>query len=151
MKASARHLRISPKKANVIAYLVRGKHAQEASQFLDAVPKKGAKMFKKIIDSAIANAKNNDAEATDNLYLVSIYVTKASSFRRGVPASRGRVAPIVKRNSHVFVELGAQQEVGSKKQEEKNEDTSAPEKSKNTKPKAAKKKTVAKSVSDDKK
>jgi len=105
MKANAQHLRISPKKLNVIAHLVRGRGAIEASNLLTGVPKKGADMLKKVLDSAIANAKHNDATAPDNLVISQVYVTKASVLRRGVPASRGRVAPIKKRNSHLFIEL----------------------------------------------
>ena len=156
MQANAKHLRLSPKKANVIAYLVRGRNAQEASNLLNAVNKKGADLFKKVIDSAIANAKNNDGvDNVENLVISSIYVTKASTLRRGVPASRGRIAPIKKRNCHVFVELSAPTQADKKpktnktkknteeniKKKEKTPEKS--KKSKTTEPKTATKKPVA--------
>jgi len=105
MKASVKHIRISPKKANLVAGLVRGKSAEEALTFLKFANKKGADILYKVVASAVANAENNDAKSKDNLVLSSVVVTKGRTLRRGIPASRGRVAPIKKRSSHLFVEL----------------------------------------------
>ena len=105
MKASVKNVKISPKKASVIASLVRGKAAAHASQFLKVVNKKAAGIIKKVIDSAVANATNNEAKSADGLKIKSVVVTKGRVLRRGIPASRGRVAPIKKRYAHVFVEL----------------------------------------------
>ena len=105
MKASVKHIRISPKKANVIAGLVRGKSAQDALTFLKLANKKGADILYKVVASAVANAENNDGKSKENLYIASVVVTKGRTLRRGIPASRGRVDPIKKRSSHIFVEL----------------------------------------------
>lgn len=105
MKASVRDIRISPKKANLVAGLVRNKPAREAARYLALVNKRGAEIIKKVIDSAIANAKNNDGKSEDALLISRIVVTKGRTLRRSIPASRGRVAPIKKRSSHIFVEL----------------------------------------------
>ena len=59
MKAKAKLLRITPKKLNLIAELVRNKSANEAIEILEFAPKKGAKLLNKVIASAVANAKNN--------------------------------------------------------------------------------------------
>ncbi len=105
MKASVKHIRISPKKANLIAGLVRGKNAEEAITFLKFTNKKGADILEKVVASAVANAENNDGKAKSDLVISSVVVTKGRTLRRGIPASRGRVAPIKKRSSHIFVTL----------------------------------------------
>ena len=103
MKAIARSLRITPRKLNLIAGLVRNKKALDALSILSFTPKKGAKILYKAIKSAIANAENNFRQETDSLYIKEITVTKASTMKRGVPISRGRVNPILKRNAHMMV------------------------------------------------
>lgn len=105
MKAHVKHVRISPKKASLVAGLVRGKKAVQAVDYLRFVPKKAASILEKLIASAIANAENNDAAAKDKLQIKSLYVTKGRILKRGIPASRGRVMPIKKYTSHIFVEL----------------------------------------------
>ena len=109
MKASVRHIHISPKKAALVADLVRGKKADEALDFLKFADKKAAGIIYKLVSSAVANAENNDGKRKDSLTVEKIYVTKARKLRRGVPASRGRMMPIYKRHSHIFVELGEPQ------------------------------------------
>lgn len=111
MKASVKHIRISPKKANLIAGMIRGKSAKEALIFLKIANKKGADILYKVVASAVANAENNDGKSKENLILSSIVVIKGRTLRRGIPASRGRVAPIKKRSSHIFVELAEQAEI----------------------------------------
>jgi large subunit ribosomal protein L22 len=105
MKASVKHIRISPKKANLVAGIVRGKKATEALSFLKLANKKGADILYKVLASAVANAENNDGKSKDSLLIESIVVTKGRTLRRGIPASRGRVMPIKKRSSHLFVYL----------------------------------------------
>jgi large subunit ribosomal protein L22 len=108
MKASVKHIRISPKKANLVAGLVRGKPANEALVFLQFANKKAADILHKLIASAVANAENNDAKSANDLIIDKLVVTKGRTYRRGIPASRGRMMPILKRSSHIFVELGEQ-------------------------------------------
>lgn len=105
MKASVRHIHISPKKAALVADLVRGKKADEALDFLKFADKKAAGIIYKVVASAVANAENNEGKRKDSLTVGKIYVTKARKLRRGIPASRGRMMPIYKRHSHIFVEL----------------------------------------------
>ena len=105
MKAIVRNIRISPKKANLVAEMVRGKQVQEALNILKFTPKKAALMLYKVIDSAAANAENNQKLDRDNLFVKSLIVTKGPTFKRGMPVSRGRWHPILKRTSHVRVEL----------------------------------------------
>lgn len=103
MKAILKNARISPKKANVVAGMVRGAMVEEALNRLRFTPKKGARILYKVIHSASANAENNFKQKRSKLYIKEIVVGKAMTFKRGVPVSRGRVYPILKRNSHITV------------------------------------------------
>ncbi len=122
MKASAKHLRISPHKAMVVAGMLRGKSTEKALDFLKVANKKAADLLYKVLASAVANAENNEGKRSDNLVISRVCVTKGRTLRRGVPASRGRVAPIKKRSSHIFIEL-EEVSVIPQKVEEKKEKT----------------------------
>ncbi len=103
MKAILRQVRISPKKANLVAALVRNKKVSEACDILKFTPKKAAPILKKIIESASANAENNFKQNKDELYIKEIIVTEGPTYKRSIPVSRGRVHPILKRTSHITV------------------------------------------------
>lgn len=107
MKAILRRARISPKKANLVAGIVRGKNVREALTILKFTPKKGAKMIYKVVLSAASNAKNNFSQNMDDLYITQLLVTKGPTLKRWLPISRGRTHPILKRTSHITVEVGA--------------------------------------------
>lgn len=117
-KASAMYARISPRKARMIANLVRGKNAAEALQVLQYVTKAGAPVLKKVIESAIANAKvSKPDQDVDDLYISKAsvdYISKASvdegpnrNLRRWRPRAMGRATPVVKGVSHIVIELDA--------------------------------------------
>lgn len=119
MKAILRQISITPKKANLIAELVRNKTAMDAITILKFTPKKAAKILKKLISSAVANATNNLKQDKESLFIKEIIVTKGTVYKRGVPVSRGRVHPILKRTSHITVKLGqilSETEVAPKKE-----------------------------------
>lgn len=120
MKAIARHLRISPKKANLVAGLVRNKNAVDALAVLKFTPKKAAKILYKVVKSAISNASNNFKQKEEDLIIKEIVVTEGSTFKRSVPISRGRMHPILKRNSHITVVVGLAE--GDEPKTEKQED-----------------------------
>lgn len=105
MEATARHIRISPKKANLVAGLVRRKPVTEALDILKFTPKKAAPLIAKVIASAAANAKSNLKQEQDTLMIKEIIVNEGVTFKRSVPISRGRTHPIRKRNSHIKVIL----------------------------------------------
>lgn len=105
MQAIVRQSRISPKKARVVAQMVKGKEVKQALDILMFTPKKAAKIIYKLVDSAAANAKNNFNQSIDTLVISSIEVNKATVYRRHVPRSRGRVAPRRKPTSHIKVEV----------------------------------------------
>ncbi len=109
MKAIARALRITPKKLNLIALMVRNKDAKDALEILKYTPKKSAKILLKVLKSAISNAENNFKQDIDSLYVKEVVVGKATTFKRWLPASRGRAQPILKRNAHVTVTIGVRE------------------------------------------
>ena len=114
MKAIGRSLRITSKKINLIADLVRKKNAQEALDILKFTPKKGARILRKIVHSAIANAENNFKQSATTLFIKEIIVTQAATLKRSVPISRGRVHPRLKRTAHATVILGVREDVETK-------------------------------------
>ncbi|MBN2095801.1 50S ribosomal protein L22 [Candidatus Peregrinibacteria bacterium] len=121
MKAVLRRIRISPKKANLVAGLVRGKTVKEALAILKFTPKKGAKILYKVLHSAASNAKNNFKQSMDDLVVSKILVTKGPTYKRSVPISRGRVHPIRKRTCHITVEVGLPEGARVKKPVKKEE------------------------------
>lgn len=114
MKATAKTVRITPKKLNLIADLIRNKSAVEAMEILNFAPKKGAQLLNKVVASAVANAKTNFKQDENSLYIKEVIVTKASTFKRWLPASRGRTQPILKRNAHVTVTVAVREETPKK-------------------------------------
>ena len=106
MKAYLYSARIAPKKANLIAALVRGMTVEEAITQLEKTNKKGARLFEKLIASAAANAVHNDKQSRGQLRVQSVIVNQGMGMRRGVPMARGRIRPMRKFMSHIEVTLG---------------------------------------------
>lgn len=130
MKAILRRIRISPKKANLIAALIRNKDVQEALDILKFTPKKGALILRKVVESAAANAEANFKQKIDTLFIKEIIVTEGVTYKRSIPISRGRMHPILKRTSHITVKVEAKKEEKPKKSAPKKEEakTEKPEK-----------------------
>jgi large subunit ribosomal protein L22 len=106
-KASARFSKIAPRKARVIADLVRGRDVAEALQLLQFTPKRGARVMQRLLESAVANARQAGADV-DLLYVAQATVDKGPNkfFRRWRPRAMGRATRIVKGVSHIAVVLG---------------------------------------------
>lgn len=107
MKAHLSTIRISSKKANLIAQLVRGMKVSEAVDILKFTPKKAAPILKKLIESAAANAVNNFKQTAETLQIKEIIVNEGPTYKRRNPVSKGRAHPIKKRTSHITVKLEA--------------------------------------------
>jgi large subunit ribosomal protein L22 len=105
MKAYLKQTRISSKKVNVVAALVRGKKVTDALIQLKFVPKRSAPIIAKLIASAAANAENNFKQDKEKLMISKIIVNEGMTLKRGMPVSRGRWHPIKKRTARVSVEL----------------------------------------------
>ena len=105
-KASARFSRIAPRKARMIADLVRGRDAAEAIQLLQFTEKSGAPVVRKVIESAVANARQDGADV-DTLFVSKAAVDKGPNkfFRRWRPRAMGRATRITKGISHIVIEL----------------------------------------------
>ncbi len=104
-KAVARHIRISPQKARLVADLVRGKNVETAINTLRFMPKKGARLLRKVIESAVANAGQNEAIDIDTLYIKTVYIDGGPMLKRIRPRAMGRATKILKRSSHITVIL----------------------------------------------
>lgn len=101
--AIAKKVRLSPLKARLVADLVRGKHVAEALDILQFTPQKGAPIVRKVLESAIANAENNEAADVDELRIAEIYVNKGLVMKRVMPRAKGRADRIQKRTCHITV------------------------------------------------
>jgi ribosomal protein L22 len=105
VKASARYVRVAPRKARLIADQVRGMHIEKARALLQFSPRGAAKDIQKLIDSAAANAENNHDLIGDEMRVTSITVDEGPTLRRFRPRAMGRATPINKRTSHIAVAL----------------------------------------------
>jgi ribosomal protein L22 len=105
VKASARYVRIAPRKARLIADQVRGMHIESARALLQFSPRGAALPIHKLIDSAAANAENNHDLVGDEMRIASITVDEGPTLRRFRPRALGRATPINKRTSHIAVAL----------------------------------------------
>jgi large subunit ribosomal protein L22 len=108
-KAIARFARISPRKARVVINLVRGRQAGEALQLLEFTRKSAAPLVKKLIESAVANARQlQPGVDLDALFVETAFVDKAPNrhMRRWRPRAMGRATRIQKGMSHITVILG---------------------------------------------
>lgn len=106
-KAILRGVRLSEQKGRLVADLVRGKTVEQALNILTFSPKKGAKIIKKVVESAIANAEHNDGADIDELKVTTIFVDKAQSMKRFSARAKGRGNRIEKQTCHITVKVGA--------------------------------------------
>lgn len=101
--AILRHARISPQKARLVADQVRNLPIERALQILTFSDKKAAPMIKKVLESAIANAENNEGADIDELKVAAICVDCGPLLKRMHARAKGRGNRIVKRTSHITV------------------------------------------------
>jgi large subunit ribosomal protein L22 len=106
IQAKLMYLHIAPRKVRLIVDLVRGKTVENAQRVLNFADKRASAPVLKLLNSAIANAKNNfQIEDIANLYISKILVNEGPKHKRWRPASRGRANEIRKRTSHIILEL----------------------------------------------
>lgn len=106
VSATHRYARISPQKSRLVADLIRGKSAEAAVNMLAFSDKKAGDLVKKVLDSAIANAENNEGADIDTLKVVAVYVDEGPRMKRMSARAKGRGNRIVKRLSHITVVVG---------------------------------------------
>ncbi|WP_408955507.1 50S ribosomal protein L22 [Natroniella sp. ANB-PHB2] len=109
-RATAKRVRISPRKARLVVDLVRGKEIGEAIGILRNTPQKASKIVEKVLNSAVANAENNHGMIADELYISEAYVDEGSTMKRYKPRAMGQASPINKRTSHVTLKVAEKKE-----------------------------------------
>ena len=99
-------VRLSAQKGRLVADLVRGQPIANALNILTFTPKKGAKIIKKVLESAIANAEHNNGADIDELKVQTIFVEKGPVLKRFHARAKGRGNRIIKPTCHVFLTVG---------------------------------------------
>lgn len=103
--AKLKGAQISAQKVRLVADQVRGMPVETALDLLQFSPKKAAHIVKKVLDSAIANAENNEGADVDELKVSSIYVDEGTTLKRLSPRAKGRADRILKRSCHITVKV----------------------------------------------
>ena len=103
VSATAKRLQISPQKARLVVDQVRGKPVADALDILNFSTKKGAVLVRKVLESAIANAENNEGADIDELKVSEVLVNEGMTMKRIKPRAKGRADRILKRSSHITV------------------------------------------------
>ncbi|MFD0872480.1 50S ribosomal protein L22 [Chlamydia abortus] len=99
--ASARYIRIAPRKVQLVIDLIRGKNVGEAIAILRHTPKAASPVVEKILNAAIANAEHNHSLDPEKLYIAQAYVNQGPIMKRFRPRAMGRASRINKRTSHI--------------------------------------------------
>lgn len=103
VKATAKTVRVSPRKARIALDLIRGKDVKEAAAILKFTPNFSAKAASKVLKSAIANAVNNHQLNEDKLFVKTCYADESVTLKRFMPRAKGSASAIHKRTSHITV------------------------------------------------
>lgn len=105
IRAQAKYVRISPQKARLVTRAIQDKKVEEALAVLQFIPKKAARLVRRVVASAVANATQRPQVDVDSLYIKTIYVDGGPSAKRFMSRAMGRVNRIIKRTSHITVVL----------------------------------------------
>jgi len=100
-----KNISISPQKARIMARQVKGLNIQRALDILNFSKKKSSFFIKKLLNSAISNAENNEGKDIDELIITNIMVNEAPRLKRIKARAKGKANRITKRNSHLLIEL----------------------------------------------
>jgi large subunit ribosomal protein L22 len=105
VQAITKNVRMSAQKMREVVRQIQGLPALQAQAVLKVVPRKGARFVAKTLNSAIANAENNNKLKPETLVVKEAVAGTATSFRRFTPKARGSAGPIIKRNCHIKIVL----------------------------------------------
>ena len=100
-KAYLRHVRVAPRKVQIVLDLIRNKPVDVAMAVIKNTPKAACEPLEKLLKSAIANAENNHNMSKDSLYVAECYVTPGPTMKRIRPRAQGRAFSVLKRSSHI--------------------------------------------------
>ena len=106
IRASLRGSRMSASKARVVLDLIRGRDVVSADQVLQFTEREAARVVRKVLASAVANAVNNDSLEAETLYVKACYADEGPTLRRFKPRAKGRATRINKRTCHITIVLG---------------------------------------------
>ena len=104
-KAYLRHVRIAPRKVQIVLDLIRGKDVKTAAAILQQTPKSASEYLEKLLKSAIANADHNFNMDVNNLYVAECFVCPGPTLKRMRPRAQGRSYRVLKRTSHITLVL----------------------------------------------
>ena len=103
VQAITKNVRMSAQKMRELVRQIQGLPSLKAQAILAVVPRKSARLVAKTLQSAIANAENNNGAKPENLRVREAVAGTASTFRRFTPKARGSAGPILKRNCHIKI------------------------------------------------
>ena len=103
VKATAKTVRVTTRKAKLVLDLIRGKDIKEALAILQFTPNKAARITYKVAKSAVANATHNFQMDESKLYVKECYANEGITLKRYMPRAKGSASPIMKRTSHITV------------------------------------------------
>jgi large subunit ribosomal protein L22 len=105
VRAQAKYVRTSARKARLVSDHIRGKDVEEAKALLAFTPRSAAKAWTKLLDSAVANAEHNHELVGDELRIAAVYADEGPTLKRFRPKAMGRATRIRKRTAHLTIEL----------------------------------------------
>ena len=143
VKATAKFVRVSPRKARLVADNIRGRSVPEARTILAFTQRAAATDIEKVLRSAVANAEANHGLDGDELVVEAAYADEGPTLKRWKPRARGRVNRIRKRTCHVTLVLAEVPEQNTRRRPRKKAETPAAEE---TKPKASRKRAKKEAV-----
>jgi large subunit ribosomal protein L22 len=103
VQAITKNVRMSAQKMREVVRQIQGLSALKAQAVLSVVPRKSARLVAKTLQSAMANAENNNGAKPENLVVREAVAGTASTYRRFTPKARGSAGPILKRNCHIKI------------------------------------------------
>lgn len=109
-KAIARFVRVSPRKARIVIDQIRGKSVPAAREILKFTNRAVAEVVEKTLNSAVANAENNQHLRVDNLVVKAAFADEGPTLKRIRPRAKGSASPIRKRTSHITVIVAPREE-----------------------------------------
>jgi large subunit ribosomal protein L22 len=109
-RAIARYVRVAPRKARLVVDQIRGKSYARASEICKFSDRAVAEVVGKVLDSAVANARNNHQLRPENLYVKAAYVDEGPTLKRMRPRAKGMGARIRKRTCHITVVVAPREE-----------------------------------------
>ena len=108
VKATSRYVRVAPNKVRQVAMHIRGRNVEEARRTLQVSPKAISEQVLKTLNSAVANAENNNDLDADDLYVTAVIVDEGPQMKRFQPRAMGRAYRIRKRTSHITIFVGTE-------------------------------------------